>query len=46
MLKNLLVIGVLMGNLAVVGLTPQPAAGAEADCSYCPTPGCFPGDCC
>ena len=45
MLKNLLVVGVLLGKLAVVGLAPQPAVSEEADCPYCPTPTCFPGDC-
>ena len=32
MLKNLLVIGALLGKLAVVGLAPQPAVVDEADC--------------
>ena len=45
MLKNLLVVGVLLGKLAVVGLAPQPAVSEEADCPYCPTPTCFPADC-
>lgn len=45
MLKNLLVIGALLGKLAIVGLAPQPSVGNEADCPYCPTPECFPGDC-
>lgn len=45
MLKNLLIVGALLGKLAIVGLAPQPAATDEADCPYCPEPTCFPGDC-